>query len=728
MKVSYPTPMEIDTFETDANGSFTLPEKLEYGSYYLHETKAPEGYLLGIEDIPFVVDQEFDWENPLSITYPDAPAKGKIRITKTDKETDKPIPEGAEFTVTAAEDITTPDGTIRTEKGTVVATLTTDEKGKAETEALYLGKYTIKETKAPNGYLVNPKEYEVTLKYKDQETEIVYGDVTVPDELAKGKIRVKKTDAETGNGLSNAEFEIRAKEDIVTPDGTVKVKAGTVVDTIKTDDKGSAETKVLYLGKYEVQETKAPEGYLLNTQKYPVELIYADQETEIVYGDVTVPDEIAKGKIRITKTDKETNKPIPSGAEFTVTAAEDITTPDGTVRAEKGTVVATLTTDDKGKAETDKLYLGKYVIKETKAPEGYLLNPKEFEVTLAYKDQTTEIVYGDVTVPDQPAKGKIRITKTDAETNKPIPSGAEFTVTAAEDITTPDGTVRAEKGTVVATLTTDDNMPPVDLMATMTTMGLGQNISFDLYLQNYEQLDDLYGESIAETIKGNCGNHFYLQTASKETASEFSYSLGIKSEIDMQRAGARFSLNKYYTESIKKRELLLPNELMQFEEGETAMFRRSKRRDLAGNSIKPRPIHNSRENGRNLWYFYQYAPKEKFPNPNEVNFLEVCKESRKEINLEDRIWDIRKSFQMMGIQLPVKIQDNLHTQKQTVHKEILKQTGNYLQICQMLKEVFGEHYEDEYGITGETTIAEYVGFIHSQAIGEGKKKILLQLV
>ena len=456
MEVHYPTPMEIDTFETDANGSFTLPEKLEHGSYYLHETKAPEGYLLGVEDIPFVVDQEFDWENPLSITYPDAPAKGKIRVTKTDKETDKPIPSGAEFTVTAAEDITTPDGTIRTEKGTVVATLTTDEKGKAETEALYLGKYVIKETKAPNGYLLNPKEFAVTLEYEDQETEIVYGDVTVPDELAKGKIRVKKTDAETGNGLSGAEFEIRAKEDIVTPDGTVKAKAGTVVDTITTSDKGTAETKKLYLGKYEVQETKAPEGYLLNTQKYPVELIYADQETEIVYGDVTVPDEIAKGKIRITKTDKETNKPIPSGAEFTVTAAEDITTPDGTVRAEKGTVVATLTTDDKGKAETDKLYLGKYVIKETKAPEGYLLNPKEFEVTLAYKDQTTEIVYGDVTVPDQPAKGKIQITKTDAETNKPIPLGAEFTVTAAEDITTPDGTVRAEKGTVVATLTTDD--------------------------------------------------------------------------------------------------------------------------------------------------------------------------------------------------------------------------------------------------------------------------------
>ena len=454
MEVHYPTPMEIDTFETDANGSFTLPEKLEHGSYYLHETKAPEGYLLGVEDIPFVVDQEFDWENPLSITYPDAPAKGKIRVTKTDKETDKPIPSGAEFTVTAAEDITTPDGTIRTEKGTIVATLTTNDKGKAETDKLYLGKYIVKETKAPNGYLLNPKEFAVTLEYEDQETEIVYGNVTVPDELAKGKIRVKKTDAETGSGLSGAEFEIRAKEDIVTPDGTVKAKAGTVVDTITTSDKGTAETKKLYLGKYEVQETKAPEGYLLNTQKYPVELIYADQETEIVYGDVTVPDEIAKGKIRITKTDKETNKPIPSGAEFTVTAAEDITTPDGTVRAEKGTVVATLTTDDKGKAETDKLYLGKYVIKETKAPEGYLLNPKEFEVTLAYKDQTTEIVYGDVTVPNQPAKGQIEILKKDEETGNLL-SGAEFTVTAAEDITTPDGTVRAEKGTVVDTIVTD---------------------------------------------------------------------------------------------------------------------------------------------------------------------------------------------------------------------------------------------------------------------------------
>lgn len=424
MEVHYPTPMEIDTFETDANGSFTLPEKLEHGSYYLHETKAPEGYLLGVEDIPFVVDQEFDWENPLSITYPDAPAKGKIRVTKTDKETDKPISSGAEFTVTAAEDITTPDGTIRTEKGTVVATLTTDEKGKAETEALYLGKYMVKETKAPNGYLLNPKEFAVTLEYEDQETEIVYGNVTVPDELAKGKIRVKKTDAETGSGLSGAEFTVTAAEDITTPDGTIRTEKGTVVATLTTDDKGKAETDKLYLGKYVIKETKAPEGYLLNEKEFEVILTYADQETEIVYGDVTVPNQPAKGQIEILKKDEETGNLL-SGAEFTVTAAEDITTPDGTVRAEKGTVVDTIVTDTTGIARSKELYLGKYTVKETKQPIGFIRPNQTWDVELKYADQKTELVKENLTIKNQPTE--IIIDKKETGTDKPL-EGVKFVI------------------------------------------------------------------------------------------------------------------------------------------------------------------------------------------------------------------------------------------------------------------------------------------------------------
>lgn len=269
------------------------------------------------------------------------------------------------------------------------------------------------------------------------------------------------------------------------------------------------------------------------------------------------------------------------------------------------------------------------------------------------------------------------------------------------------------------------NMPAVDLMDTMTTMGLGQNISFDLYLQNYEQLEALYGREMAETIKGNCGNHFFLQTSSETTAKTFARNLGVKSVVDITRAGGKLSLNKYYTENIKERPLLMANELMQLEEGENAIFRRSKRRDLAGNSIKPRPIFNSRENGHYLLYFYQYTSKERFPDPNEVNLIDVCTESRKHIDLEERTWDITKSFRMMGVQVDPKLNNGLKSKEQKVKKETLADTGKYPVLSKMMTRLFGKYYEEEYGITGETTIAEFVGFINSQQIDEAQKRILL---
>lgn len=269
------------------------------------------------------------------------------------------------------------------------------------------------------------------------------------------------------------------------------------------------------------------------------------------------------------------------------------------------------------------------------------------------------------------------------------------------------------------------NMPPVDLMDTMTTMGLGQNISFDLYLQNYEQLDNLYGKDMARTISGNCGNHFYLQTSSEDTAELFSHMLGNRSVIDVQRAGGKLGLNKYYTESVIERPLLLPNELMQLQEGEIAIFRRSKRRDRAGNSIRPLPIFNSRENRRYLWYFYQYAPEEKFPNPNEISLIDVCTDSRKQINLEERIWDIRKSFRLLGVQ--VNLPESQRTKQGSV-KKTLQETGKYSVISQMLRRTLGDHFEEEYGITGDTTVAEYVSFISSQDINDTEKEVLLEAI
>lgn len=258
------------------------------------------------------------------------------------------------------------------------------------------------------------------------------------------------------------------------------------------------------------------------------------------------------------------------------------------------------------------------------------------------------------------------------------------------------------------------NMPGIELMKVMTTMGLGQNISFDFYLQNYEQFDDIYGSEVAKTIKGNCGNHFYLQTNSEDTARVFSEKLGNKSIIDVQRAGGKLSLQKYYTENINERPLLNMNELMELQEGEIVIYRKSKRQDLKGNKIKPRPIFNSVENGRYLWYAYEYFPREKFKHPNEVNFLEVCTESRKHIEPENRIWDIEKSFVMF--------------ERKKTELKCLKNIQRYEELEQLLQKMFGQHFEETYGISSETTLVEFIDFVNRQEIPGVEKEVLLNIL
>lgn len=258
------------------------------------------------------------------------------------------------------------------------------------------------------------------------------------------------------------------------------------------------------------------------------------------------------------------------------------------------------------------------------------------------------------------------------------------------------------------------NMPNIELMKVMTTMGLGQNISFDIYIQNYEQLDDVYGKEIAKTIKGNCGNHYFLQTNSGDTAREFSEMLGSRSIIDVQRSGKKLSFGKQYSENVQERPLLNMNELMELQEGETVIFRRSKRTDLKGNKIKPRPIFNSVENGRYFWYAYEYYPKDRFKNPNEVNFLDINKESREHIQLEERIWDVEQSFALL----------------ETKAKKLktLKDLVQYGELQQLLERIFGSHIEETYGITRDTTIAEFTDFLNRQEIPELEKEVLLDLV
>lgn len=187
------------------------------------------------------------------------------------------------------------------------------------------------------------------------------------------------------------------------------------------------------------------------------------------------------------------------------------------------------------------------------------------------------------------------------------------------------------------------NIPAIESMENIITVCLGRNISFDLYVQSYSQLDKLY-ENNAKTIKGNCGNHIYIQTEEVETAESFSKFLGNETIIDMQRSGERLSTKKNYMESTMERPLLNMNELMGLYPGETVVKRVMKRTDLKGNRIQPTPIFNSEESGKRFLFRYEYLA-DTFPDPDTVSLQKINTEDRSHIVLADRVWDAKHWLQ-----------------------------------------------------------------------------------
>ncbi|MFV0527178.1 MAG: VirD4-like conjugal transfer protein, CD1115 family [Lachnospiraceae bacterium] len=243
------------------------------------------------------------------------------------------------------------------------------------------------------------------------------------------------------------------------------------------------------------------------------------------------------------------------------------------------------------------------------------------------------------------------------------------------------------------------NMPKIEILDTMVSMGLGQNISFDFYFQNYEQVPAKYGDKEAETIKGNCGNHIYIQTRSEDTAKEVSGQLGNKSTKDIQRSGSKLDWSKHYIESIQEKPLLDHNRLMQFMEGESLILRTSKRRDLKGGKIKPRPIHNSVENGQDMKYAYEYLYEVGIlHNPKKVNFLESCKESREHINVSERVWDYRRSFE-------------LFTEDVSIVRIRHLDTDGIEKLHGILHRALGMHYNMTHALSDEMSIAQFLAEI-----------------
>lgn len=456
--VRYQAEELVDTLTTEDGTATSKP--LYLGAYIVTEKTAPEGYIQNPESQEVTLrygGQSVEIVTE-SVTFANMPQKGTITVQKNDAESGKPITaSSAVFELRAKTDILTADGTVRYRAGELVDTITTAD-GTATTNLLYLGTYTVREITAPDGYVQDTAEYDVTLFYGEQTVELVMEGISIDNAPQMGSITITKRDKETGKLiiLSDATFQIYAKTDIVTGDGVVHYKAGELVDTVTTVQ-GVIASKHLYLGTYTVTEIIAPDGYILDSTPHDVTLAYGGQSVELVTESLLLDNAPQMGTITITKTDKETGKPIVGAdAVFELRAAEDIITADGTIRYKAGELVDTLTTKD-GVVTTSLLYLGAYTITEITAPEGYLLVDTPHDVTLTYGGQDAELVTEGITIENAPQMGQIKITKVDSETGKPIIlSPATFEVYAAVDVVTPDGTVRYMKGQLVDTLVTKD--------------------------------------------------------------------------------------------------------------------------------------------------------------------------------------------------------------------------------------------------------------------------------
>ena len=339
-------------------------------------------------------------------------------------------------------------------------------------DKLRKGIYTITEKSAPNGYLLNTQAYNVEVQVNQTASKAIV------NEEPTGTIQVIKK-SEQGDLIKDTVFKVTANEDIK---NVAKTKTyytnGQVVANIKTDSNGLAEITNLPLGKYIVEETQATTGYLIDNTKHNVTLSYKGQTEKIVLESFEKIDTTPTGEITVYKTDSYNNRL--KGAEISLYAREDIKNVAGTKTwYKKGDLVTKAITNDDGMVKFSDLHLGKYYVKETNAQEGYLLNTKEFDTELKYKDGNTKVIYIDVNgIKDEEPTGTITIIKKDSETGS-VPqgdatfNGAVYKVYANEDIYNKAKTKKFySNGDLVATRTMNEKGETEDI----TNLPLGKYV------------------------------------------------------------------------------------------------------------------------------------------------------------------------------------------------------------------------------------------------------------
>ena len=378
---TYPNTVVHKSYFTDENGYLILPESLKCGNYRIEEVSAPDGYTQNTQYVEIKVDKNTAYQMDsvsgdaiITVTYENHPVKGKLVIHKSgetlktfkkDFVYEETSLEGAEFEIYAAEDIFTPDHQVDEQgnrhviyaKDTLVKTVTTNKNGEAVIKDLPLGKYRVKETKAPAGFVLNPDSQEVSFIYKDQNTPEIEEKLEFSNERQKVELSVEKQDAETGKALKGATFGLYNKEAISSGDKVI-VKADTLLQEITSNEKGKAAfTLDLPLGRYYVKELQAPAGYVSSDEILEFDATYQGQNVKTI-------------KLKSVKKNQPTTVEV---TKADITTGTELDGASMSVLDKDGNVIDSWTSVKDSPHVIKRLLVGKtYILREELAPYGYL--------------------------------------------------------------------------------------------------------------------------------------------------------------------------------------------------------------------------------------------------------------------------------------------------------------------------------------------------------------------
>ena len=474
MQFTYPEVTEIHTFYTNSEGYLITPETLPYGDYTLVEVQAPYEYVLDSTPIPFTISQENSSTDTgvtvVKVKAQDMPQKGVIEIGKTGEVfasvgmlgggyvdengneiefpiTYSPIYEtqglpGTVFQIYAAEDIVTGNGTVRAYQGELVDEITTDETGYAKSKELYLGKYTVVEKTASNGFYNANEQYDVELTYAGQNVSITSTELSLYNERQRVTVSLSKEleqNEHFGIGMNdeikNVQFGIFADDDITAADNSV-IPQDALIAYANCDENGNITFNCeLPIGfKWYAKEMATDAHYVLSDEKYAFNTEYQGQEVQTI--EITVNDgepienELIYGTVKGLKTDRETSKTI-EGALFGLFTSDE-------TEFTKDNAILTAESDKDGIFTFENVPFGEWMIKELQPAENYLPSDEIYTVTISADEQVIEINAVNDMIPElkttatidgeKEVEVKDEITIKDVVEYKHLVPGKEYTI------------------------------------------------------------------------------------------------------------------------------------------------------------------------------------------------------------------------------------------------------------------------------------------------------------